>query len=346
MLDVRHSNTENNYALQLAGSFFDQNLWFRKTNNNPSQAWRKIVAENENGNVGIGTQSPGSKLTIKSGTRGVSIHPGLNQYFGTIAFNRESATGEIFDPNGQAFQINNGGGDKNLHVQVYDGNGSQITNDALVISGVNGNVGIGTANPDKLLTLKADSFIGWKYTDDSSTSNHTITGGGINPISFTVNPFSDPNLPIFKFNGSSGTKMSILNGGNVGIGSSNPDEKLTVKGKIHAEEVKIDLAVPADYVFQKYYSGKSALKADYTMPTLDEVAEYIKINEHLPSIPSAADIKKNGVQLGEMSNLLLQKIEELTLYMIEFKKEMSDIKHELIEIKSENKTLKETINKK
>jgi hypothetical protein len=59
--------------------------------------------------------------------------------------------------------------------------------------------------------------------------------------------------------------LSINDDLNVGIGSISPDSKLTVKGKIHAEEVKVDLAVPADYVFEKYYLGKSSLKPDYTL---------------------------------------------------------------------------------
>ncbi len=105
------------------------------------------------GNFGIGTTNPKSKLTIKSGGTGVSIHPGGPPYFGTIAFNRESFNGEIFDPNGQAFQINNGGTDKHLHFQIYNGDVSQLTNNALVINGINGNVGIGTSNITSKLTV-------------------------------------------------------------------------------------------------------------------------------------------------------------------------------------------------
>ena len=105
--------------------------------------------------------------------------------------------------------------------------------------------------------------------------------------------------------------------GKVGIGTRNPDEKLTVKGKIHAEEVRVDLAVPADYVFQKYYTGASALKADYVMPSLEEVASFTKKNHHLPAMPSATQIQKEGLHLKQMTNLLLQKVEELTLYTIE-----------------------------
>lgn len=108
--------------------------------------------------------------------------------------------------------------------------------------------------------------------------------------------------------------------GNVGIGTVNPDSKLTVKGDIHCEEVLVDLEVPADYVFQKYYTGSSSLKEDYTMPTLEEIETFTKENHHLPNVPSAKKIQEGGLQLKEMTNLLLQKIEELTLYTIEQEK--------------------------
>lgn len=107
-----------------------------------------------------------------------------------------------------------------------------------------------------------------------------------------------------------------MNYGNgfIGLGTNDPDERLTVKGKIHAEEVKIDLQVPADYVFQKYYTGRSSLKKEYKLPSLEEVEKYTRENHHLPEIPSAKEIQENGLQLGEMTNLLLQKIEEITIY--------------------------------
>ena len=119
-----------------------------------------------------------------------------------------------------------------------------------------------------------------------------------------------------------------LGNGKVGIGSSNPDEKLTVKGKIHAQEVRVDLqgACAPDYVFQKYYTGKSDLKSDYTMPTLAEIESFTKKNHHLPNVPSAQEVQQNGVSLGQMSNVLLQKVEELTLYAIEQNKVIEELK--------------------
>jgi hypothetical protein len=102
-------------------------------------------------------------------------------------------------------------------------------------------------------------------------------------------------------------RMRITSAGNLGIGTTNPDQKLTVKGKIHAEEVIVDLNVPvADYVF----------KPTYKLMPLPEVEQFVKENSHLPEIPSAKEITKNGLSMGEMQNKLLQKVEELTLYMI------------------------------
>ncbi len=109
--------------------------------------------------------------------------------------------------------------------------------------------------------------------------------------------------------------LTILYGGNIGIGTTAPDAKLAVKGQIHAQEVKVDLngAVAPDYVFNN----------DYHLTSLDSIKKYLDQNKHLPEVPSAAAMEKNGVQLGEMNMLLLKKIEELTLYVIEQNKLIS-----------------------
>jgi len=121
--------------------------------------------------------------------------------------------------------------------------------------------------------------------------------------------------------------------GNVGIGTTNPKEKLTVRGKILCSEVEVvmESTIPADYVFQKYYTGTSALKADYVMPSLEEVEAFTKANHHLPEVPSAATIKEDGLQLKEMTTLLLQKVEELTLYTIEQEKRIKSLETKLVE---------------
>ncbi len=103
--------------------------------------------------------------------------------------------------------------------------------------------------------------------------------------------------------------------GNVGIGTYNPTNKLDVKGTIHAQEVKVDMNNWSDFVFHPSYQLKP----------LTEVEKFIKTNGHLQDIPSAAEVEQNGVNMGEMQKKLLQKVEELTLYVIELEKKIKDL---------------------
>ncbi|MCX2679347.1 hypothetical protein OOZ15_05275 [Galbibacter sp. EGI 63066] len=126
--------------------------------------------------------------------------------------------------------------------------------------------------------------------------------------------------------------------GNVGIGTWNPDSKLAVNGKVHAKEVKVDVVGWSDFVFEK----------DYDLPTLEEVEQHIKEKGHLKDIPSAKEVEENGVYLGEMDAKLLQKIEELTLYIIEQERQImqqqsinKNLDAKRLEQKNEIKKLKE-----
>lgn len=114
-------------------------------------------------------------------------------------------------------------------------------------------------------------------------------------------------------------QMIIDKFGNIGMGTATPDAKLAVNGLIHTKEVKVDLLGWPDYVFE----------SNYNLSSLSEVEKQIAINGHLKDIPSAQDVEKNGVKLGEMNKLLLQKVEELTLYLIEMNKELQDVKSQL-----------------
>ncbi|MFQ6601778.1 hypothetical protein [Flavobacterium sp. C3NV] len=115
-----------------------------------------------------------------------------------------------------------------------------------------------------------------------------------------------------------GIPFIIKGNGYVGIGTQNPTSLLTVAGNIASREVKVTVDAGADFVFEN----------DYNLPSLESVDQFIKENKHLPEIASAKQMQKNGINLSEMNIKLLQKIEEMTLYMIEMKKDNEEMKKE------------------
>lgn len=143
---------------------------------------------------------------------------------------------------------------------------------------------------------------------------------------------------VFSSNGAS-LAIKALQNGNIGIGTPNPDEKLTVKGKIHTQEVRVDMlgSLVPDYVFEN----------DYNLKSLEEVENYIKENKHLPEIPSAQEIEKNGLMLAEMNLALLKKMEEMTLYIIKQNKKINELEKENKKLEDlENRLIKIETNSK
>ncbi|WP_438426416.1 hypothetical protein [Aquimarina macrocephali] len=152
-------------------------------------------------------------------------------------------------------------------------------------------------------------YFGTNTLDQSQVGNYALLQEKSNGNTF----LNSPTMLSLRINNSN--KLIITNNGKVGIGTDSPDSKLTVKGKIHAEEVKIDLSVPApDYVFTK----------EYDLLTIEEVQQHIKEKGHLPNIPSATEMEQNGVELGVINMKLLEKIEELTLYTIAQEKQLKE----------------------
>ncbi len=148
----------------------------------------------------------------------------------------------------------------------------------------------------------------WKTVGSLSSENHKID--------FYTNKIGSADW--------STAKMTLNHEGNLGIGTTMPQEKLSVNGKIRAKEIKVETANWPDYVF----------KENYRLPDLKETAEFIKANKHLPGVPSAAEAEKEGIELGEMNKILLKKIEELTLHLIEKDKKMNDMEKRLKQLEN------------
>lgn len=114
-------------------------------------------------------------------------------------------------------------------------------------------------------------------------------------------------------------RMRIDKIGNVGIGTGSAilpsGDKLSVNGTIHTKEVRVDLVGWPDYVFED----------DYKLLTLEELEKSIQENKHLPEVPSACEVEENGLELAKMIKVQQQKIEELTLYIIELNKKINEL---------------------
>jgi hypothetical protein len=121
-------------------------------------------------------------------------------------------------------------------------------------------------------------------------------------------------------------RMVVTEDGKVGIGTTDPQSgyKLTVNGKVLAEEIQIQNSDTwYDFVFDE----------SYNLPTLTELDTYIKQNKHLPDVPTAEEVAENGYNLGEMNGILLKKVEELTLYVIEQQKALEAQQKEIEKLK-------------
>lgn len=151
------------------------------------------------------------------------------------------------------------------------------------------------------------------YMQLGMPNTHVVIGGYSNHPSSLVHK-------LFVQAGSAKIEGNILTDANIGIGTSNFTDgtdtyRLSVKGKIRAEEIKV-YNTWADYVFSSAYK----------LASLKEVESYIAKNGHLQNVPSAKDVTDKGLELGEMAKIQQEKIEELTLYLIQQNKEIEKLK--------------------
>ena len=176
----------------------------------------------------------------------------------------------------------------------------------------NGNVGIGIVSPARKLDVNG-RIAAQKSITVQRGGSYLIGINGENHGYIIGKNSSFEGKFLISSNGN-----SYLNGGNVGIGTTNPGSwKLAVNGKIRAKEVKVETGW-SDFVFYD----------DYELPTLEEVEMHIEEKGHLKDIPSEKEVEENGILLGEMNSKLLQKIEELTLYTIKQEKKIKKVEKE------------------
>jgi len=250
------------------------------------------------GNIGIGVTDPVNRLHVYDNRAG---------YAPLVVQNS--------NPSGLGLLVKAGAG------SAYVADFRKADNTTLVRIDGYGNIGIGDNNPWAPLTLK-------KISNDNKNEGVALASSGAdysaigyrfkaNGSNYYQVLYNGSEIQWKHFDGSNYVPRMILkNNGNVAI-----------QGKLEAKEIKVQLLPTADFVFNDNYELKE----------IQEVESFIKENRHLPDFPSANEIEENGVNLGEMDAKLLQKIEELTLYMIDQNKRIE-------KLEKENKLLKEKVN--
>ncbi len=227
-----------------------------------------------------------------------------------------------------------------IHFTTFD-NAAQTELERMTIAN-NGAVGIGVSNPGgtgKLLNIRADDLqplkieytpgADWTFGVDIAVSGQHVA----NTKALNIGSGDIPGVTYDLFTvWGNGNFWSFGDGrimGKLRIGAEEYDGTgltaplaLSVDGSIAAEEILVTLVNWADFVFDE----------DYELPTLQEVESHIKQNGHLPGIPSEEEVKKDGVNLADMQVKLLQKVEELTLYVIDLKNENSTLRERVAQI--------------
>ncbi|MBI2273961.1 MAG: hypothetical protein HYU70_09210 [Bacteroidetes bacterium] len=288
-------------------------------------------------NVGIGTTNPTQKLFVSGGAKVKSLYIGSGSTFS----DRPGYDDNIYIR--QPIQTNGGywgmriaiAGPLANHTAPFyplrymtdENNDGVEDTDRLYLTKEGGayfgdNVGIGTVSPGyKLdvngsigstsyypsLVLAAGYWGGSTFSIYSGTNTGSTSDGD-----FTT--FINPASKGFNFRQGSSDILTIASAGNVGIGTGSPSEKLSVNGNIRAQKIIVSQTGWSDYVFN----------ADYKLRSLSSLEAFIKENKHLPEVPSANEVEEKGISVGDNQALLLKKIEEMTLYLIQLKRQVDE----------------------
>ncbi|MBO9660711.1 MAG: hypothetical protein J7527_17955, partial [Chitinophagaceae bacterium] len=245
-----------------------------------------------------------------------TLYSAVNGAAAKIQFNTESAS-YIENPLGIGTAYPNPGAKLNIHTTEQN-HGMQLTH-----------------NSGGIIRFHSNSYSNGAYNDIVRQNDAGIifgqhTGGNDVNFGFVLAPW--------RGGGASGLRVDNM--GNVAIATNvtDPNSRLLVNGTIRAKKVKVDAGPWPDYVFND----------DYKLLPLPEVAAFIQKNKHLPGVPSAKEVQQTGVDVGETQEVLLKKIEELTLYIIDQQKQIEELKkrNEVINtLSSEIQALKQLIRK-
>lgn len=333
---------------------------------------------NINDRVGIGTTTPTGRFQLMMGggtdmlANSTSVDIGLNSITAgwARAFRVVNTSGSNGLDGGTFGVIGTGATPSYIYMAIPTDQPTGYNSTKILSLNNSGNVGIGTTTPVSIFQVSngfvkasigaaggADlnygtSYLGFNAARDASknwqiNSDGAHNGAGVifgdvygnilfAPITSSATGTSAQTLT--DLNVKSNIVMKISNTGNVGIGTGTtaPDAKLAVNGDIHATQVKVTATVPGpDYVFDN----------DYKLITLPEIKDYITKNHHLPEIPSAVQIAKEGLDLGDMNLRLLKKVEELTLYLIDKDAKLQLQQKQIEDQQKINQSLQEQIDK-
>ncbi len=278
-----------------------------------------------NGNVGIGTTGPTGMLDVQgSSATNAYTAPADQADLRVLSSNNRPLDGGIIEVGGswgatgyiksEALNVNAGAMTFGTRLNPND----TTMQPAMTLNG--GNVGIGTTTPSYPLQITTGVNIPlWlsgsntqctlmEFQNTASGVTWGIGAGG-------NNGWSNNNFIIDQYG--VGNRFVISNSGNVGIGTTNPTYPLSVNGTVRAKEVIVDTGW-SDFVFA----------SNHRLAPLSEVEATIRTDHHLPGIPSQADVSAKGVSVGDMQARLLEKVEELTLYVIAQDKRIEKLEQE------------------
>lgn len=268
--------------------------------------------------IGIGTDEPKQMLHIVDGNILISRVSSNNtrapgSLNGSILFGDITTNQYPFGAWGIEYLNDSENGYGLNFWKTTDANGTSI-NYVLFLceeGSYKGNVGIGTKKPSCKLEVSGSAKTTSLQTGTLNVTGNVSFGNLAGNTTKIVTVGTDG-----KLNAKSG--LFIADNGNVRIGSGtgNPSKALEVNGTIRSKEVIVEIANWSDFVFDN----------NYNLMSLKDTESFIKQNGHLPNVPSASEVESNGIQLGEMNAILLQKIEELTLYVIELEKKIEELK--------------------